>query len=163
MEGQGLRARPDEPGADLEARARAIVEPPSHLHRDRDGHRGGDRVDDPASAIGILEQGQVLFAGSIEEVQKKVRPGTRVSVRIREEPQSGRTHVEAMEILRGHPAVEALRPAERGFEVLLKPDCTDVSVISQDLSVRGFRIEHFAEQSVDLEEVFLHVTKGTVS
>ena len=86
-----------------------------------------------------------------------------VSVRIREEPQSGRTHVEAMEILRGHPSVEALRPAEKGFEVLLKPDCTDVSVISQDLSVRGFRLEHFAEQSVDLEEVFLHVTKGTVS
>jgi ABC-2 type transport system ATP-binding protein len=120
-------------------------------------------IGEMCNTIGILEQGQVLFAGSIEEVQKKVRPGTRVSVRIREEPQAGRTHVEAMEILRGHPAVEALRPAEKGFEVLLKPDCSDVTVISQDLSVRGFRLEHFAEQSVDLEEVFLHVTKGAVS
>ena len=120
-------------------------------------------IGEMCNTIGILEQGNVLFAGSIEEVQKKVRPGTRVSVRIREEPASGRTHAEAMEVLRGHPAVEALRPAERGFEVLLKAECTDVTVISQDLSVRGFRLEHFAEQAVDLEEVFLHVTKGVVS
>jgi ABC-2 type transport system ATP-binding protein len=120
-------------------------------------------IGEMCNTIGIIEQGKMLFAGSIESVQKKVRPGTRVLVRIREEPEQGRTHAEAMEILRGHPWVEALRPAEKGFEVLLKPECDDVSAISQDLSSRGFRLAHFAEQAVDLEEVFLHVTKGVVA
>ena len=49
------------------------------------------------------------------------------------------------------------------FEVLLRPECTDPSEISNDLSSRGFRILHFAEEAVDLEEVFLHVTKGVVA
>ena len=115
------------------------------------------------NTIGIIEQGKMLFSGSIEEVKKRVRPGRRVTVRVREEPEHGRTHAEAMEMLRGHPHVEALRPADPGFEVLLRAECEDVSVISADLSARGFRILHFAEQAVDLEEVFLHVTKGVVS
>jgi ABC-2 type transport system ATP-binding protein len=115
------------------------------------------------NTIGIIEQGRMLFAGTIEDVRRKVRPGLRVTVRLKEEPEQGRTHAEAMEILRGHPLVEALKPSEPGFEVLLRPECEDVSVISSDLSGRGFRILHFAEQAVDLEEVFLHVTKGIVS
>jgi ABC-2 type transport system ATP-binding protein len=120
-------------------------------------------IGEMCNTIGIIEQGKMLFAGSIEEVQKKVRPGTRVQVRIKEEPAAGRTNAEAMEVLRGHPAVEALRPGDKGFEVLLRPECDDPSVVSQDLSSRGFRILHFAEEAVDLEEVFLHVTKGVVS
>ena len=115
------------------------------------------------NTIGIIEQGKMLFSGSFEEVKTRVRPGRRVTVRGREEPEHGRTHAEAMEMLRGHPHVEALRPADPGFEVLLRAECEDVSVISADLSARGFRILHFAEQAVDLEEVFLHVTKGVVS
>ena len=120
-------------------------------------------IGEMCNTIGILEQGQMLFAGSIEEVQRKVRPGIRVSVRIKEEAAAGRTHAEAMDLLRGHPSVEALRPADRGFEVLLRPESPDLSVVSHELVSRGFRLEHFAEQDVDLEEVFLHVTKGVVS
>ncbi len=120
-------------------------------------------IGEMCNTIGIIEQGKMLFAGSIEEVQKKVRPGTRVQVRLKEDAAAGRTHSEAMEILRGHPSVEALRPGDGIFEVLLRPECTDPSEISHDLSSRGFRILHFAEEAVDLEEVFLHVTKGVVS
>jgi ABC-2 type transport system ATP-binding protein len=120
-------------------------------------------IGEMCNTIGIIEQGKMLFAGSIEEVQKKVRPGTRVQVRLKEDAAAGKTHAEAMEILRGHPSVEALRAAEGRFEVLLRPECTDPSEISQDLAARGFRILHFAEEAVDLEEVFLHVTKGVVS
>ena len=120
-------------------------------------------IGEMCNTIGIIEQGQMLFAGSIEDVWKKVRPGRRVTVRLKEEPEAGRTHGEAMEILRGNPLVEALKPSDAGFEVLLKPECEDVSLISQDLAARGFRILHFAEQAVDLEEVFLSVTKGVVS
>jgi ABC-2 type transport system ATP-binding protein len=120
-------------------------------------------IGEMCNTIGIIEQGSMLFAGSIEEVQKKVRPGVRVSVRLREDAAAGRTHAEAMEVLRGHPAVEALRPGEKGFEVLLRPGCEDVSEVSHDLAARGFRIAHFAEEAVDLEEVFLHVTKGALA
>lgn len=115
------------------------------------------------NTIGIIEQGRMLFAGTIDDVRAKVRPGRRVTVRVRPEPEEGRTTEEAQEVLRGHPAVEALRPAENGFEVLLKVEYQDVSILSHDLVARGFKLVHFAEQAVDLEEVFLHVTKGVVS
>ena len=120
-------------------------------------------IGEMCNTIGIIEQGQMLFAGTIEEVWRMVRPGRRVTVRLKEEPETGKTHAEAMEVLRGHPLVEALRPAEAGFEVLLRPGCEDVSVVSADLAGRGFRLLHFAEQAVDLEEVFLSVTKGAVA
>jgi ABC-2 type transport system ATP-binding protein len=120
-------------------------------------------IGEMCNTIGIIEQGKMLFAGSIEEVQKKVRPGTRVQVRLKEDAAAGLTHAAAMEVLRGHPSVEALRPGDGLFEVLLRPETPDPSEISRDLAARGFRILHFAEEAVDLEEVFLHITKGVVS
>ncbi|MHC4821004.1 MAG: ABC transporter ATP-binding protein [Planctomycetota bacterium] len=115
------------------------------------------------NTIGIIEQGKMLFAGTIDEVREKVRPGIRVRVEVRDEAEEGRTNEEAMELLRGHPDIEALRPAERGFEVLLRSSTRDASIVSHELVSRNFRILHFAEIEVDLEEVFLHVTNGQVA
>jgi ABC-2 type transport system ATP-binding protein len=121
-------------------------------------------IGEMCNTIGIIEQGKMLFAGSIEAVKEKVRPGLRIRVVVREEEAgSGARNAEAMELLRGHREVEALRPAERGFEVLLRSECRDASIVSSELVARGFGVVHFAEEAVDLEEVFLHVTKGHVS
>jgi ABC-2 type transport system ATP-binding protein len=158
----------DEPAAGLDPRARIeFKELVLELRRMGktlliSSHILGE-IGEMCNTIGIIEQGRMLFAGSIEDVQKKVRPGTRVEIRVREDAATGRTTADAMDILRGHPQVEALRPAEKGFEVLLKPGCEDVSVLSRELAARGHAILHFAEQTVDLEEVFLHVTKGVVA
>ncbi len=116
------------------------------------------------NTIGIIEQGKMLFAGSIEEVKGRVRSGLRAQVRVRAAEEDGADrNAAAMEDLRGHPDIAAMKPLEKGFEVLLKPECTDLSVVSTELVTRGYRLVHFAEMAVDLEEVFLHVTKGIVS
>ena len=48
----------DELRADLQARAGAVFEAPAHLHRDRDVDRSGDRGDNTAGALGVVEQGR---------------------------------------------------------------------------------------------------------
>jgi ABC-2 type transport system ATP-binding protein len=122
-------------------------------------------IGEMCNTIGIIEQGKMLFAGSIEDVKTKVRAGHRVRVRVREEEgePAGSRNARAMEDLRGHPDVSALKPLESGFEVLLRPECADLSIVSTELVTRGYRLIHYAELAVDLEEVFLHVTKGVVS
>jgi ABC-2 type transport system ATP-binding protein len=120
-------------------------------------------IGEMCNTIGIIEQGKMLFAGSLEAVKERVRPGLRVRVAVREDGEGDARNREAMEMLKGHREVEALRPQERGFEVLLRADCRDPSVVSAELAERGFRIVHFAEEAVDLEEAFLHVTKGIVT
>jgi len=120
-------------------------------------------IGEMCNTIGIIEQGRMLYAGSIEEVRGKVRQGRRIAVEVREEGPAGARTAEAMESLRGHPDVDALRPSAKGFEVRLRAGCEDVTVVSSELSARGFRIVRFNEEDVDLEEVFLHVTKGAVA
>ena len=56
MQGQRRRPGGDEPRADLEAGARAVPQPASHLHAHRHVHGRGDRLHDPAGTIGVVEQ-----------------------------------------------------------------------------------------------------------
>jgi hypothetical protein len=56
VERERLRSRLDEPRADLEACSRAVLEPPPHLHADRDLDRLGDRTDDPRGPVRVVEQ-----------------------------------------------------------------------------------------------------------
>ena len=57
MQGEGCSTRSHEADRDVEARARAILEPAAHLdrHRNRDGL--GHRLDDPAGPIRVVQQG----------------------------------------------------------------------------------------------------------
>ena len=56
MECQRRGARLDEPRADVEARARPVLEPAPHLDRHGDGDGVRDGGHDPARALGIVQQ-----------------------------------------------------------------------------------------------------------
>ena len=56
VESQRLRARLDEPWPDLQAATRAVLQPAAHLDRHGDVDRSGDGVNDPASALGVVEE-----------------------------------------------------------------------------------------------------------
>ncbi len=58
MQRQRRGARLDETRADLEARAGAVLEAATHLHRDGHVDRVGDGGDDAAGAVRVVEQGR---------------------------------------------------------------------------------------------------------
>jgi ABC-2 type transport system ATP-binding protein len=124
--------------------------------------------------IGIIERGKLLAAGEVQEILRSMRPHRIVEIRI----VSGAAHAEAM--LRTHPDVlelrrEGARETEEheaeplddatGPHTLLADFAGDEHALGELLAAlvtAGVRISHFAEQSGDLEDIFLHVTKGIV-
>ncbi len=124
--------------------------------------------------IGIIERGKLLAAGEVQEILRTMRPHRIIEIRV----VSGAARAEAM--LRAHPDVLELRREgarieseeeaaplndETGPHTLLADFAGDEHALSNVLAMligEGVRISHFAEQSGDLEDVFLHVTTGIV-
>jgi ABC-2 type transport system ATP-binding protein len=124
--------------------------------------------------IGIIERGKLLAAGEVQEILRTMRPHRIVEIRV----VSGAARAE--EALRAHPDVLELRREsaraesdgeeaplndETGPHTLLADFAGDEYALGELLAMliaAGVRISHFAEQSGDLEDIFLHVTKGIV-
>ena len=120
-------------------------------------HVLGD-LDELCDRYVILERGAVVFSGSSEELQSRVRGATRVLVAVARKPEDARTAI------RRKPWVTDVRDAaiENGFEVELAED-TPLETLSEFVRDEGFSITHFAKHEVDLEEAFLSVTRGAVT
>ncbi|MCS6842561.1 MAG: ABC transporter ATP-binding protein [Roseiflexus sp.] len=124
--------------------------------------------------IGIIERGKLLAAGEVQEILRTMRPHRIIEIRV----VSGAARAE--ELLRTHPDVLELRREgarasteaeaeplddETGPHTLLVDFAGDEHALGDLLALLiagGVRISHFAEQSSDLEDIFLHVTKGIV-
>ena len=112
---------------------------------------------DICNKIGIIERGKLLFDGDVASAIKQVRQRTVLRVIVGE----GR-NVEAREQLRDHSSVEGIELKENGefLAVTLKEGLSDGSFIADLLVRNGFRVMMLREEEVDLEDVFMGITKG---
>ena len=112
---------------------------------------------DICNKIGIIERGQLLFNGDVASAIRQVRQRTVLKVIVAE----GR-NAEAMEKIRAHESVESVELKEKGefFNVTLKEGLDDGSFIADVLVRNGFRLKMLREEEIDLEDVFLGITKG---
>lgn len=126
------------------------------------------------NVIGIIERGQLLFAGTVEEVVRRAKVGHVLHVGVSERV------ADAMALLQKIPGVTkaALADAEDSFatgggkrngaavkvihlvyEETAGQSFTDLPNI---LINKGFRITKFTEEPVNLETAFMRLTKGLV-
>jgi ABC-2 type transport system ATP-binding protein len=111
---------------------------------------------DICNKIGIIERGKLIFNGTVDEAKRAVRQGYvfLVSVGDRNEEAAKRLEsygeVGKVEVLTATPALR----------VTLKDGCDDGSFIPERLIAERFKLRSFQEEEIDIEDVFMGITKG---
>ena len=112
--------------------------------------------------IGIVEAGQMVAQGRIDEMQRQLMPHREMIITLSDKV------AEASSILGGMPAVLQVvdLPDDQNRKRIRVDFNGEDSVITdmiQLLSGKGIPVVNFSEQSQDLEAMFMRVTKGIVS
>ncbi len=108
------------------------------------------------TTVGIIEQGELLFHGPLEEVVRRARMGTRVHISVLEQQEL------AAELLSRHEAVKKVEQNDGYLVAELGDNVHDFSPLAQLLIANKFRIHEIKEEEVNLETAFMRLTKGIV-
>jgi ABC-2 type transport system ATP-binding protein len=112
---------------------------------------------DICNKIGIIERGKLLFDGDVQSAIRQVQQHTVYQVQVANGLNSmARDHLESdSQVLK----VELLAEQDV-LRVTLNDDCHDGSFIAEVLMKNGFRLKMLKEEEIDLEDVFMGITKG---
>jgi ABC-2 type transport system ATP-binding protein len=112
--------------------------------------------------LGIIESGQMVAQGTVGEIRQQLMPTREITITLLDRVDEAK---EALQHVVGVTAVEDL-PNEHGrhrLRVSFTGDDTGISAMLQALASRGLPVVNFAEETRDLEAVFMRATKGIVT
>jgi ABC-2 type transport system ATP-binding protein len=113
---------------------------------------------DFCTSVGIIERGELIVAGPIDAVMREVTGGRVLEIRV---PESDRAR--ACEILPTVAHVRGVKQIGETLRVDYAGTLDDQSEVLLALIHGQVRVQSFAEQDTDLEDIFLRVTKGLVA
>ncbi|MDX2146887.1 MAG: ABC transporter ATP-binding protein [Planctomycetota bacterium] len=121
------------------------------------------------NVVGIIERGQLVFNGSVDEILRRARMGHVVHVAVLDRVE------QAAEVLAKVPGVKKVQIVQSDGAIMNgKHAVREIHVSMEDKSGsaytdlpnmlvnHGFRIAKFAEEPVNLETAFMRLTKGLV-
>ena len=151
----------DEPASGLDPRARVeIRELLKELHRMGKTILISSHIlpelADLCTSIGILEQGELVFQGSVAEALRRARTGTTVLIVTPDDPELAR------QVLAALPNVVDVQLLNGALRVSLSTDTTDFSFIAAALLQNRLRISEIKHEEIDLETAFIRLTRGIV-
>lgn len=124
---------------------------------------------DFCNKIGIIERGELLLFGEVDEIMRRIAGHQTLDVRILDEaetpPADGAGHVDqALKVLAALPDVLEARHEGNGHITVnyTGPPNGEWAVL-RALVTNDIKVLSFSAQSADLEDVFMRVTKGAVS
>ncbi|QQE13832.1 ABC transporter ATP-binding protein [Planctomycetota bacterium] len=151
----------DEPASGLDPRAR--IEMRELL---KELHRMGKTIlisshillelADLCNKVGIIEQGQLRFVGTIDEIIERAKTGAILHVDVAER------RAEAANLLSMLPGVSEAAMHNDHIRVEINPEICGAPVIAQKLIESGFAMTRLEEEKVNLETAFMRLTKGLV-
>jgi ABC-2 type transport system ATP-binding protein len=111
---------------------------------------------DICNKIGIIERGKLLFDGDVESAIRRVRQHMVYDVAVTDGVDgSAKTQLES------HPDVLKVEFKDHDImRVTLNDGVNDGSFIADTLVKNGFRLKMLREEEIDLEDVFMAITKG---
>ncbi|MCI0376584.1 MAG: multidrug ABC transporter ATP-binding protein, partial [Gemmataceae bacterium] len=112
---------------------------------------------DICNKIGIIERGKLLFDGDVESAIKQVRQRHRLTLVIGE----GR-NLDAKGLIEQHSSVDTVEHKEEDDHLIvtLRDGISDGSFLAEMLVKNGYRLKMLKEEEIDLEDVFMGITKG---
>jgi len=112
---------------------------------------------DTCTSIGIIERGQLLMHGPINEVYRRIQRNRILDIKFLERADIG------MSILRSMPeTLDLQQEGDNRVTVEIAGDDALVANLLERLIRDGVRMHSFAEKDPTLEDVFMLVTKGLV-
>lgn len=112
---------------------------------------------DCCTSIGIIERGQLLMHGPIDEVYRRIRGNRLIQVSFTSSMDAG------LSILRSSPHCHDVQVEDHHVTVEWSSDDESVSRLLHELVNGGVGVRSFAEKEPTLEDVFMMVTKGLVT
>lgn len=112
---------------------------------------------DFCNKIAVIEQGRLVVSGPVETITDACRGGTILRIRVVDRRN------EAIGILTGLSCISDARVDEGEILATYVGESGGHHVIPEALIKNGIRILSFGETEIDLEDVFLQVTRGVVS
>jgi ABC-2 type transport system ATP-binding protein len=112
---------------------------------------------DICNKIGIIERGKLIFDGDLDSAIKQVRSKKVLHVVVGD----GR-NADAAAVLRDHADVDAVAHQDKDdmLIVTLKDAIADGAGLAEYLVRNGFRLKLLKEEEINLEDVFMRITKG---
>lgn len=111
---------------------------------------------DCCTSIGIIERGQLLMSGPIDQVYRQIRRNRMVEIQFLEHADTG------MSILRSHESLRNIEQTPTAVIAELETDDEGLSELMQQLISAGVKMKSFNDRDPTLEDVFMTVTKGLV-
>lgn len=108
-------------------------------------------------SVGIIERGCLIASGPLQEIQRQVRQGRTLRLRLLSDPE------QAEQVAHAQPDVGDVYAAEEGLELQFAGDDDAAADLLAALIASGVRVVSFSEVMSDLEEAFLKLTKGEVA
>lgn len=112
---------------------------------------------DCCTSVGIIERGQLLMHGPIDEVYRKIRGNPTIDIRFFSNMEEG------LSVIRSHPATINVETFDSKVIVEMNTDDKGISELLTQLISKGVGIHNFAQKDPSLEDVFMKVTKGLVT
>jgi ABC-2 type transport system ATP-binding protein len=113
-------------------------------------------LQDLCNTVGIIEQGELIYAGPWADIVRRARGGMVLHVSVADNPAA------AGALLSQNPQVETVNPSNGFLEVALKEGVEDYSFVPQQLVTAGYKLTMLREEEVNLETAFMRLTKGMV-
>ncbi len=112
---------------------------------------------DCCTSIGIIERGQLLLHGPIDQVYRKIQRNRQIAVRFRGSPEHG------ISLIRSDPQVRDVQLEAHGCTIEFAGEDEDVERLLRTLVTAEIGLLSFADKEPTLEDVFMMVTKGLVT
>ena len=111
---------------------------------------------DFCNKVGIIERGELLISGDVQDIMSQVSGGRTLEVRLVADLEG------AAEVLHAQKSVRAVRPVQGTLHVDFDGDLEAQASLNTLLVNSGFQVASFCERETDLEDIFMKVTKGLV-
>ena len=112
---------------------------------------------DCCTSVGIIERGQLLMHGPIQEVYRRIRGNRVIEVRFANNMDVG------LSVIRSNPHTRSVSADVTSAVVELATDDNGVTDLLQQLVYNKVGLTSFADREPTLEDVFMMVTKGLVT
>ncbi|KKL25926.1 hypothetical protein LCGC14_2400400 [marine sediment metagenome] len=106
--------------------------------------------------VGIIEQGRLVFSGTMEEIRRRMGVQSKVKVRV------AGSAAKAGELLSALPTVRAVQQIEGRIIVTLADGSADDGLIARTLVHAGVDLLELVDEQVKLDDAFMELTKGIV-
>ncbi len=113
---------------------------------------------DFCTSIGIIERGKLLAAGSIQDIQRRLRSHRVLKVRVLDDSTQ-----RAAAILRADQGVREVESFDHAVTAEFEGQDDDMARLLGRLISAGVAVQSFAEEPLTLEEAFMMITKGIIN